>query len=110
VRRVVSSERMTVHFGRPRGAGLAGEAPIRFGFTISKKTAKRAHDRNRLKRRLGEIVRLDVEPKYGLSERLDCVVVARPAAVNASYDELRSDLLTLMSSAGLIGVEKQATL
>ena len=61
----------------------------RTGFTVSKKLGK-AVVRNRVRRRLREIVRLN-QPK--LRQGYDLVVVARQRAVNADYQRLEQDFL-----------------
>ena len=93
---------LTVHLKPPRGANRADTGELlRFGFSISKKVAKRAHDRNRIKRRLSEIARREIVPAYRGARRMDCVVVARPAAVQADYAALLTDFLALAARAGL---------
>jgi ribonuclease P protein component len=49
-------------------------------------------ERNRLKRRLREIVRLDILPR--IPGAVDIVVRAGPRAYDASYDVLRAELTT----------------
>lgn len=69
----------------------------RFAFVAGRHIG-RATTRNRVKRRLREIVRrhLDtIEPGH------DCLVVARPALVTAEYAELERIVLTLLTRAGL---------
>ncbi len=70
-----------VRFHAPR----EGQAS-RLGFVISKKIAKRAHDRNRLKRRLREICRLQLLPR--VQRPCDALFVARPSAAEAGFSEL----------------------
>ncbi len=72
----------------------------RLGFVISKKVAKRAHDRNRLKRRLREISRLRVLPSA--LRPFDALVVARTPAPALSYDQLMQDLIGLARQGGLV--------
>jgi ribonuclease P protein component len=53
-------------------------------------------ERNRVKRRLREIGRTEVLPRLTTAERpLDVLVRARPEAYDASFAELRDDLVRL---------------
>lgn len=70
----------------------------RVGITVSKKLGH-AVVRNRVRRRLREIYRLNEAqflPGY------DIVVVARSRAVEASFQELRESYLSLARKAGLL--------
>jgi ribonuclease P protein component len=63
--------------------------PPRFGFTVSKRIAANAVERNRIRRRLKELVRLaDVEYASGH----DYVLVARRSALSEDFAELRASL------------------
>ena len=59
----------------------------RVGFTVSKKIAKQAVIRNRLRRQMREIVRLSptLQQKYPSN---DLILIARSEALNRSYAEL----------------------
>ena len=70
----------------------------RVGITVSKKLGK-AHVRNRTRRRLREVYRLN-EEKF--RPGWDIVVVARSKAVEAPFDKLTKSYLSLAKKAGLL--------
>ena len=89
---------MVLYARRNRTAGN------RLGYTVSKKLGK-AHTRNRVRRRLREIYRLNEGqflPGY------DIVVVARSRAVDASFAELTKSFLSLAKKAKLLIPQEQA--
>ena len=63
---------------------------LRTGFITTKRCGK-AHERNRLRRRLRSVVQTHA-PKFDDLNRF-LVTIARPGAAEASYDELESDWL-----------------
>ena len=72
----------------------------RYGFSISKKTGS-AVTRNKLRRRLREIIR-NIELKLGW----DIVITLRPKANEVRFSELRDSLKSLLRRAELIKNEE----
>lgn len=76
---------------------VRNEQPLtRYAFAISRRVGN-AVTRNRIKRRLREIFRLNT-----LQEGFDIVVVVRPAAAEADFQSLRAELLLLLQRAKLL--------
>ena len=79
----------------PNGLPIA-----RYGFSISKRVGK-AVIRNKIKRRLREIVRAtELVPSH------DIVFIVRPAAAGTDYAGMKKAVESLLSRAELIDVEK----
>ena len=74
----------------------------RVGVTVSKKLGK-AHVRNRTRRRIREVYRLN-EEKF--QPGWDIVVVARTRAVEAPFGKLTASYLALAKKAGLLKKEE----
>ena len=70
----------------------------RVGITVSKKLGK-AHVRNRARRRLREVYRLN-EEKF--QPGWDIVVVARSRCISASFEKLTDSYLSLAGKAGIL--------
>ncbi len=73
----------------------------RFCFVISTKISKKAVKRNKLKRQLREIIRLNLDkitPKY------DIVILTKPKAgiLDKTHPELEEELLSLLKRAKLL--------
>ena len=68
----------------------------RVGFTVSKKIAKSAVVRNRLRRQMREIVRLstDLQTKYPSH---DLILIAREEALQRPYQQLTDDFAYLLT-------------
>ena len=70
----------------------------RVGITVSKKLGK-AHIRNRVRRRLREVYRLN-EAQF--APGWDIVLVARSRAIEAPFDKLTASCLSLAKKAGIL--------
>ena len=73
-------------------------AENRVGITVSKKLGK-ANVRNRVRRRLREVYRLN-ENRF--QSGWDIVVVARSRAINAPFSKLTESYLSLAEKAGIL--------
>ena len=73
----------------------------RVGITVSKKLGK-AHIRNRARRRLREVYRLN---ETLFQSGWDIVVVARHKAINCDFQELTKGYLALAKKAGILREE-----
>ena len=70
----------------------------RAGFIASKKVSKRAVDRNRAKRLMREVFRLN---KHKLKP-FDIVFIARKGILGKKYSEVERDFLKLAQKAGIL--------
>jgi ribonuclease P protein component len=86
-----------------RGLGLkvaANRSGInRIGFVVSTKVSKNAVDRNRIKRRLREIMRAEL-PSISTTS-LDLAFMARSESLKMTFAELRASVHYLLEKAGL---------
>lgn len=72
----------------------------RFGFLVGIKVSKKAVVRNKVKRRLREIIRLalaDIKPGF------DVVVMVRPEIADKTYQEIEAAMQGALRRAGLLG-------
>jgi len=74
----------------------------RFGFIINKKVVKKATIRNKIKRRLREVVRREILPK--IKKRVDCVIIVKPGikSENFSFEKIKNTLYKLTKKAKLL--------
>lgn len=70
----------------------------RVGITVSKKLGK-AHIRNRARRRVREVYRLNED---AFQSGWDIVVVVRSRAITAPFDQLTQSYLSLAEKAGIL--------
>lgn len=76
-----------------------GSEISRFGFILSKKISKNAAVRNKIKRRLREIIRKELG---NIKSGFDIVIVAKPKIVGKDYLEIREEVGGLIKKAGLV--------
>ena len=72
------------------------ENPPRFGFTVTKRAAKKAVERNRIRRRLPEAVRLAAE---NARSGHDYVLVGRRKALSEPFADLKATLAEALRQA-----------
>ncbi|MDD2753277.1 MAG: ribonuclease P protein component [Candidatus Portnoybacteria bacterium] len=70
----------------------------RFGIVVSAKVAKRAVDRNRLRRQMSEILRLN---QKNIKPGFDVVLVAKTKSLGVEYGRLKESLTGLLRSGNL---------
>ena len=87
---------------RPNNVGT-----VRVGFTVSKKIAKHAVVRNKLRRQMREIVRLNQRLEQ-LYPAHDLILIAREEALNRSFQQLSQDFDYLLTHVKDISHESEA--
>jgi ribonuclease P protein component len=92
------SQREVPTFRGQRADPTQREKPFRAGFITSRKVGG-AVVRNRVRRRLREIVR---KHQHDIGEGFWIVLIARPAAANASYSALEDEWLRLARRASIL--------
>lgn len=90
-----SNEFVTLYVGKEK---TDEKIPTKAGFVVSKKVHKRAVKRNKIKRRLREIYISAVKNHVAdnLQKSLSLIFIARGKALEASFSELNSAVLSLM--------------
>lgn len=71
----------------------------RFGFVVSQKISKKATIRNKIKRRLREIIKLK---KLEIKKGFDVILVAKPKISQIDFKTLKDELDKLFQKASLI--------
>ena len=71
----------------------------RFGFIISKKVSKKAILRNKIKRRLRDIIRQNIKD---IKKGIDVVLIILPGLEKKNFLEIKEILNTLFKKAGLV--------
>jgi ribonuclease P protein component len=89
---------------RPEGDDKK-DGPARLGLTASKKTAKRAVDRNRIRRRLRAAGLAALKDLKGV----DVVLVGRPATLTCGFDNLTKDINWCLKRLGVLNPPEQNT-
>lgn len=77
------------------------EDTLRIGFVVSKKVEKRAVGRNKIKRKMREVVRLSMKETNWNTGYL-VSFMAGPKAVDATYQDIERDILSIARRAKLL--------
>lgn len=72
----------------------------RFTVVVSLKVSKKAVERNRLKRRLREIMRQEIMPR--IKGGLDGIILTQKPLLNLTFDELKKLTIELFKKAKLL--------
>ena len=67
---------------------------IRFGFIVSKKISKRAVDRNKIKRRMSEVLKVNLE-KFSPGTKI--IFLAKKSLLEAKREEIKKEVSRLIS-------------
>ncbi len=65
----------------------------RFGVAVSLKISKKAVKRNKLKRQIHEILRLNIK---NIKDGYDCVVMTKPGILDLDYSELEKKIMEIL--------------
>ena len=68
---------------------------VRIGFSVNKKIGK-AHIRNKIKRQLREIVRLNLN---NIAKNFNYVFVAKPEIINIDFEQMKISVLDVLQRA-----------
>jgi ribonuclease P protein component len=84
----------------------ADDDPPRFGFTVSKRTSKSAAERNRIRRRLREAVRLTAEAHAHRGH--DYVLIGRHGSLKEGFANLQAALASALKQASTTAKPRSA--
>lgn len=70
----------------------------RFGFIVSNKISKKATERNKLKRRLREIIRLNLS---NFKRSFDIIIIAKKNILNENFNTIKNNLLSLFKEVSI---------
>lgn len=105
----LKSERDFARLARSRKTGYAKSIGVkvrenqlphsRFGIVVGLRVSKKAVERNRLKRRLRDIVRTHLPD---VAEGYDIMILVQKSALNANFSVLEEDYMKAVTKAGLL--------
>jgi ribonuclease P protein component len=76
-----------------------GTQDSRYAFVVGVKVSKRAVERNKVRRRMREIVRLHIGR---IKPGFDIAFIAKKEALSATYKEIEQDMATAVDRIGLL--------
>lgn len=84
------------------------DTPSRFGFIVSKKVSNRAVVRNKIRRRLQELVRTEILTRYydKIGPFVSVVIIARQGSLSATYGQLQQSFTHCLEKTGRQSVEQ----
>lgn len=71
----------------------------RFGFIVGNKISKKSSWRNKIKRRMREIIRAEL-PK--IKSGCDCLFIARANIINRNYQEIKKEIVKLLRKSRIL--------
>lgn len=71
----------------------------RFGFVVGKSYSNKAVDRNKIKRRIRDVIKNNLSD---IIEIIDGVIIVRPAKKNIEFEELEKKILNLLIKSKII--------
>jgi|SaaInlStandDraft_5_1057022.scaffolds.fasta_scaffold129903_1 ribonuclease P protein component len=97
-------------FKQKKGLNIAGKFLIvkifnnslkynRFGFIVNNKIDKRATERNKIKRRLRNIVQREQSQIKG---NYDCLIITKPSIKHKELGEIKTELIGLLKKLNLL--------